>query len=388
MKENLLIVDDLAGTRNALAEVFKDSFAVDTAEDGQKALAKYREHFHPYVITDIRMPRMNGLDLIKEIRQTNVDTKIIVISAYGDIKTVVEAMKLGADDFIIKPFEMKEVQYRVKKITGGNGVANAVLGLGADLEIAGLRSKEDNMLYIYDIVKKAAEKNVTALIRGESGTGKELIAQAIHINGPRRDKPFVPFNCASLAEGILESELFGHEKGAFTGAVSQKVGKFELANTGTIFLDEIGDISLNTQTKLLRVLQERAFERVGGNKTITCDVRVVTATNQPLEEMIKNGAFRQDLYYRINVIPIFLPPLRERKNDIPRLVNYFIERMNQAHNTEIKNVSPEVMNVFINYSWPGNIRELENLIERACLLEEQGSITEKSLPPEMFDDNI
>jgi DNA-binding NtrC family response regulator len=318
------------------------------------------------------MPDMNGVEVLKAAREINPGLSVVMITAHGTIKTAVDAMKLGAFDYITKPFDMDEIKLIVKNALE----RSRLLGENVELkqELKG-RYKFDNivgtskkMQEVYKIIERVAGSNATVLIRGESGTGKELVARAIHYNSPRAQKQFIAVSCAALPETLLESELFGHEKGSFTGATGQKIGRFELAHQGTLFLDEIPEVSPAVQVKLLRALQEREFERVGGTKTVKVDVRLIAATNRDLEQLVADGLFRADLYYRLQVIQVFLPSLRERTEDIPPLVEHFIQKFNKENGKEVKFLSPEAMDLVMKYDWPGNIRELENAMERCVVL--------------------
>ena len=387
-RKSILIVDDEANIRRVLDAVFtKDGYRVLTAENGRKALDIIStEPNLDVLLCDLIMPDLNGIEVLKSAREINPFLSVVMITAHGTIKTAVDAMRFGAFDYITKPFDMDEIKLIVKNALERRRLLAENTELKQELrsrykfdEIVGTSGK---MQDVYKIIERVANSNATVLIRGESGTGKELVARAIHFNSPRNAKPFVAVSCAALPETLLESELFGHEKGAFTGAAGQKAGRFELANQGTLFLDEIADVSLAMQVKLLRVLQERKFERVGGTKTLTMDVRLIAATNRNLEEDVAAGGFREDLYYRLQVIQVFLPPLRDRKEDIPPLVEHFVEKFNKQNGRTIKFVSPECMDLLMKYNWPGNIREVENAIERGVVLADPTSeyITPDLLP--------
>lgn len=385
MKTRILIVDDEVDALELMEELFeKNGYDTYTARNGVEALNILRETEVDIMISDIFMPEMDGMTLLDTVRKKHPEMSIIMITAHGTIETAVEAMKKGAKDYILKPLRLDEIVAKVETISQLKTLIreNRYLKdkLAKKYNFENIIGKNKKMQELFDLIRDIAKTGSTVLIRGESGTGKELIANAIHFNSDRIDKPFVKVNCAVLAENLLESELFGHVKGAFTGAIKDKVGRFELAHGGTIFLDEIGDISANMQLKLLRVLQEGEFERVGGNETKRADVRILAATNRNLEEAMKNGQFRQDLYYRLNVIPIDVPPLRERKDDIPLLVAYFLEKFNAEFNKNIKAVDDEAMKYLQSYDWPGNIRELENLMERAIVLNKSGILTIKDFP--------
>lgn len=370
----IIIADDEANIRRVLEAVFTtEGYAVITAENGKSAVNAASDNPDADVlITDLVMPDMSGVEVLEAVKQINPSISVLMITAHGTIKSAVDAMRLGAFDYITKPFDMDEIKVVVKRALERNQLIDENRELRQQLKT---RYRFDNivgnsgkMQDVYRLVERVADTRATVLIRGESGTGKELIARALHFNSSRANKPFVPVACVALAETILESELFGHEKGAFTGAVGTKVGRFEAADGGTLFLDEIGDIPGTVQMKLLRVIQEREFERVGGLKTVKVDVRLITATNQDLESAVKEGKFREDLYYRLQVVQINLPPLRERKEDIPALVEHFINMYASQNGKGIKFASPEALEMMMGYGWPGNVRELENAIERAVVL--------------------
>ena len=384
----ILIVDDEPNIRRVLEAVFsKDGYRVFVAENGKKALdVVSTEPDLDVMLCDLVMPDLNGVEVLEAAREINPGLSVVMITAHGTIKTAVDAMKLGAFDYVTKPFDMDEIKLVVKNALERSRLLAENIQLRQELKsryrFDGVVGESGKMQEVYKIIERVAGSNATVLIRGESGTGKELVARAIHYNSPRSAKPFIAVSCAALPETLLESELFGHEKGAFTGAVGQKAGRFELAHQGTLFLDEVPEISPAMQVKLLRVLQERQFERVGGTRTLQVDVRLIAATNRNLEEAVASGAFRADLYYRLQVIQVFLPPLRERKTDIPPLVEHFIEKFNQQNGKNVKFVSQEAMELLMKYSWPGNIRELENAIERGVVLAEADSelITPDLLP--------
>ena len=386
--KSILIVDDEPNLRRVLDAVFaKEGYRVLTAENGKKALDVISTELDlDVVLCDLIMPDLNGVEVLKAALEINSRLSVVMITAYGTIKTAVDAMKLGAFDYITKPFDMDEIKLIVKNALERSQLVGENIQLRQQLasryqfdEIVGSSGK---MQEVYKIIEQVSNSNATILIRGESGTGKELVARAIHYNSPRSEKSFVGVSCAALPETLLESELFGHEKGAFTGAVGQKAGRFELAHRGTLFLDEVPDLSLAMQVKLLRVLQEREFERVGGTKTVRVDVRLIAATNRDLERAVAEGEFRADLYYRLQVIQVFLPPLRDRAEDIPALVEHLIEKLNNQNQKNVRFVSPEAMGMLMKYSWPGNVRELENAIERGVVLADAKSelITPDLLP--------
>jgi len=390
LKTKILIVDDEVDALDLMEELFeKNDYETYTARNGVEALNNIRECEPDIMISDIFMPEMDGMTLLEMVRKKYQDVSIIMITAHGTIETAVEAMKKGAKDYILKPLRLDEIVAKVETISQLKSLIkeNQYLRekLAKKYNFENIIGKNKRMLELFDLVKDIAKSNATVLIRGDSGTGKELIANAIHFNSERVKKPFVKVNCAVLAENLLESELFGHVKGAFTGAIKDKIGRFELAHDGTIFLDEIGDISPNMQLKLLRVLQEGEFEKVGGTETKKVDVRIIAATNRNLEEAMKKGFFRQDLYYRLNVIPIDVPPLKERKDDIPLLVSHFLEKFNKDFNKKIEAIDDEVMGFLKSYDWPGNIRELQNLMERAIVLNKTNSLTVKDFPNFLTD---
>ncbi|MFZ0388961.1 MAG: sigma-54 dependent transcriptional regulator, partial [Calditrichia bacterium] len=359
-----------------------------TARNGVEALENIRSIEPDILISDMVMPEMDGIKLLDTVRKKHQDIAVIMITAHGTIETAVDAMKMGAKDYILKPLRLDEILAKVETISQLKSLMkeNQYLRekLSQKYNFNNIIGKNRKMLELFDLIKDIAKTSSTVLITGESGTGKELIANAIHFNSERIKKPFVKVNCAVLAENLLESELFGHVKGAFTGAIRDKLGRFELANGGTIFLDEIGDISANMQLKLLRVLQEGEFERVGGTDTIKVDVRIIAATNRDLQEMMSQGTFRQDLYYRLNVIPLEVPPLRERRDDIPLLISHFLDKFNKQFNKEIDVIEDDAMESLQNYQWQGNIRELENLVERAVVLNKSGRLTVKDFPAYLY----
>lgn len=386
--KSILIVDDEPNIRRVLEAVFaKDKYRVFTAENGKKALDIISsEPELDVLLCDLIMPDLNGVEVLKAAKEANPGLSIVMITAHGTIRTAVDAMRLGAFDYVTKPFDMDEIRLIVKNALEHSQLIAENKHLKQELksrfkfnEIVGNSGK---MQEVYKIIERVANSNATVLIRGESGTGKELVAKAIHYNSPRSEKPFIAVSCAALPETLLESELFGYEKGAFTGAAGQKLGRFELANHGTLFMDEIGELSMGMQVKLLRALQERQFERIGGTKTINVDVRLVAATNKDLEAAVSAGEFRADLYYRLQVIQVFLPTLQERKEDIPPLVEHFIAKFNTENGRGIKYVSQAALDMLMKYSWPGNIRELENAVERSVVLADMNaeSITPDLLP--------
>ena len=385
----ILIVDDEKSILDLLSMVFKkEGYVIYTALSSQKALEILDEHDIDLVITDIRMPGMSGLDLLFHIKENYPDIPVIMITAYGSTREAVRALKAGALDYITKPFDIDELKIVVRNALHKRHLEQENIHLKKELSkrysFENIIGKSKKMQEIFNLIEKIAPTDATVLICGESGTGKELVAKAIHYKSLRRNNKFVSINCGALPENLLESELFGHVKGSFTGAYSDKRGLFEVANKGTILLDEIGEMSPMTQVKLLRALQERKIRRVGGVEEIEIDVRIIAATNQNLKEKIKKGEFREDLFYRLNVISITIPPLRERKEDIPLLVEHFIEKYSKQFQKDKKKVSLEVMKVFQDYHWPGNIRELENVIERAMALAQGDKITIDDIPKEII----
>jgi DNA-binding NtrC family response regulator len=378
MKTRIMVVEDEHDTLEMMTEVFiSKGYDVDKAANGIEALRKIKSQEPDIILTDIYMPGMDGMELLKNISKDYAHIPVLMVTAYGTIDNAVEAMKMGAKDYITKPLRFEELHAKVERISQLSSLIkeNEFLlnKLQQKYDFTNIIGKTDKIKQLFDLVRDIASTNTTVLVRGESGTGKELIANAIHYNSTRMKRPFVKVNCGVLAESLLESELFGHVRGAFTGAIKDKVGRFELAHGGTLFLDEIGDVSLNMQLKLLRVLQEGEFERVGGTETIKVDVRIIAATNKNLEEAMDNGTFRKDLYYRLNVIPIQVPSLRERKDDIQYLVHHFIEKFNKIYGKNIGEIDPKAMSILKNYEYPGNIRELENLIERLVVLHKSES---------------
>ncbi len=388
----ILLVDDEANMLRVMeAMLRREGFSTISAEDGRSALNVLQNQQIRIIVTDLKMPGIGGMTLLRECNTRYPDIPVIVVTAHGTIETAVEAMKIGAFDYITKPFDLSEIRHALLKAAAyfdknASGfhppVETDLIGPDANMPVhqTGLIAASKHMQQILQIVNRIADSPSTILLMGESGTGKELIAGLIHKRSARKDYPFIRVNCAAIPETLMESEFFGHERGAFTGAVTAKPGRFELADKGTLLLDEISEISSEVQVKLLRVIQEREFERVGGIRTIRVDVRLIAATNCNLDELVAEGSFRQDLFYRLNVVPIRLPPLRERPEDIPPLVNFFINRMNKRLNRNIRPVSSKVMDLFVKHDWPGNIRELENVIERAVLLCDSDELDRQCLP--------
>ena len=385
LKMQVLIVDDEKVQREILEGfLIKQGYGAATAEDGRKALERLRGGTFDLVITDYRMPGMDGIALLKEVRRLHPEMVVVMMTAYGTVETAVAAMKEGAYDYLTKPIDLDELLLLVQRIEREMGLDRENRALKEQLrekfKVDFIISASRGMEEALNLAGRVAQSQATVLILGESGTGKELIARAIHYSSPRADKPFIKVNCAALPENLLESELFGHEKGAFTGAIARRIGRFEQAGQGSIFLDEIGDLSPSLQMKLLRVLQEKEFERVGSNQTIKSDVRVIAATNRNLEDLIKKGTFREDLYYRLNVVTISLPPLRERKEDISLLIEHFLKKYNQENKKAVTSLSKEARDLLMQYDYPGNVRELENFIERAVVLCRGDALTMQDLP--------
>ncbi|MDD2501952.1 MAG: sigma-54 dependent transcriptional regulator [Geobacter sp.] len=377
----ILVADDEESMRWVLSKALrKKGYSVDLAADGGQALRQVREQSYDLVIVDIKMPGMSGLEFLDKARELRPDLLVVVMTAEASMKNAVEAMKRGAYDYITKPFDLEVIDAIIEKVSRARDVSNQVTLLKQELKDRyqvekNIIGNSPAMREVYKTIGKVAGSDITVLIQGESGTGKELIARAIHFNSTRLGKPFVAINCAAIPKDLLESELFGSERGAFTGATERKTGKFEQANHGTIFLDEIGDMPLDLQAKILRVLQEQEITRIGGSQNLSVDVRVVAATNQELQERVRNREFREDLYYRLNVVPVNLAPLRERTEDIPALVEYFLERACAELEIPTKQCAPEAMELLCSYSWPGNVRELENTIKRGVILSSDPLLT-------------
>jgi two-component system response regulator AtoC len=378
----ILIVDDELSVRDSLRMIFKKDYQLLTAGSAEEAWEKIQREEVDLILLDIIMPGKDGMELLKKIREFHPLTPVIMLTATKTVKTAVEAMKIGAYDYITKPFDIEELELVAEKALEARDLKIENRRLQEEVEdryqFENIIGKSKPMQEIFGTIRQIAEKNSTVLIHGESGTGKELVARAIHYNSSRKNKAFVAVNCAAIPESLIESELFGHEKGAFTDAQTRRIGHFELAHQGTLFLDEISELSLPTQAKILRALQEREFIRVGGTKTISVDVRLISATNKNLEEMMARGSFRSDLYYRINVVPLTIPPLRQRKEDIVLLVQHFLDKHAGPGR---KKIASEAMDVLMSYDWPGNVRELENIIERVVVLSTTDLIGPSELPP-------
>jgi len=386
MKPRLLVVDDEESIREFLEIMLrKEGYDIVCAKDGQEAIDVLKKKSFDMVISDLQMPNVNGMELLKFVKTDYPEMTFMMITAFGTTETAVEAMKMGAYDYITKPFKIDEVRINI---------ANALRSQSLEFENRALK-KELNLEYsfqnlvgnssamhtIYELIKRVSGTPTNVLVTGESGTGKEMIAKAIHYNGPLKDKPFITVNCGAIPESLMESEMFGHKKGSFTGAIADKAGLFEVADGGTLFLDEIGELPMTIQVKLLRAIQERVIRRVGGTEDTTVEVRLVAATNRDLEDMVDKGTFRQDLFYRLNVIQIKSPALRSRRDDVPLLAKHFLEKYNQRLGKEVGSISSEAMEILQKYNYPGNVRELENIIERTVALEAGASILPESLPP-------
>jgi len=381
----VLIVDDDAETLDLLREIVaKEGYRVETAENGQAALGKIEHERPDVVITDIHMPGMDGLALLNELKTRVPDTLVILLTAYGSLKTTVDAIKAGAFDYLSKPFIVDEIRLVVRRALEHKRVLSENQSLREQLQdryrFDNLVGSSPGMVSVYKMIARVAQTDSTVLLQGESGTGKELVARAIHANSPRRTGPFVTVDSGALTESLLESELFGHERGAFTGAIATKKGLLEKAHMGTCFFDEMANISPTLQSKLLRVLQEREVRRVGGSGTMTVDVRMIAATNKDLKPLVESGSFREDLYYRLNVVTITIPPLRERVEDIPLLAQFFVQRYGAQKEKPVTGISDEAMDLLVKYSWPGNVRELEHVIERAIVLSPHTTILPHDLP--------
>ncbi len=386
-QKRILIIDDEENFRHLLSVILiKEGYEVETASNGEEGLQKALASPFDQILCDIRMARMDGLEFLKEIKKTELETTIIVMSAYGTVDIAIEAMKLGAYDYISKPFKPDEIILTLRKAEEREQLRreNQLLRreVAQKYSFENIVSKNEKMQKMFDVIKKVARYKSTVLITGESGTGKELVARALHYNSERSQNPFIPVNCGAIPENLLESELFGHVKGAFTDAIRTKKGLFEEADGGTLFLDEIGELPAQLQVKLLRVLQEGEIRRIGESKSIKVNVRIVVATVKDLTKEVNEGRFREDLFYRLNVLPIHIPPLRERKEDIPLLIHHFINKYNQSMNKNVAGIDHKALETLMNHSWFGNVRELENTIERAIVLAERNNIELENLPIE------
>lgn len=381
----VLVVDDDKVLQSSVKEALEfHHFAVDVADNGKEALSAVYKEKYDLVVMDVNMPEMDGIQALTEIKKYDPSIIVIILTAYSNVGDAVKVVKEGAYNYLEKPITSDNLVALIKRALKARSLVETVgfsaptlsLGEGNDQFVG----ESDVMQKVFNVIAKLAQVNTPVLIRGESGTGKELVAKAIHFNGPRKDEKFVTINLAAIPDNLIESELFGHEKGAFTGATERKIGKFQYADGGTIFLDEIGDVSPTMQVKLLRVLQEKSFTPVGSNRDIKCDVRVIAASHKPFEEMIKDGSFREDLFYRLNVLPVYLPPLRDRTSDVPFLTDYYVNYFNNVHNLNITGLTDDAMALMKSYAWPGNIRELRNVIEHAFIIESSDQIHISSLP--------
>jgi DNA-binding NtrC family response regulator len=384
--QRLLIAEDEPLLRVSMADALrKEGWTVDVAGDGLKATALFEQYLHEVVVTDLVMPSLDGMELLRKIKAVQADTTVVIITAYGSVDKAVEAMREGAADFITKPFSMAQLMVRLDSVCSHRRLQEQNVRLQEQLEdrhsFSNIIGKSSKMREVFGLIREVAGSEATVVIQGESGTGKELVASAIHFNSRRRARPYVRVSCASLPESLVESELFGYEKGAFTGASHRRIGRFEAASGGTLFLDEIGDLPLSVQAKLLRVLQERQIERLGSNLPIDVDVRIVSATLRPLEDEIAEGSFREDLFFRINTVPIHLPPLRERREDIPLLAQAFLREFNRERRKEIEDFTDDALEILDSHPWPGNVRELRNAVERAVVFCRGSHITPEHLPP-------
>ncbi len=381
----ILIVDDEESQREQLSGFLKkQGFNVTTAELGMEAISLCKDKSFEVALIDLKMPGMDGIELLKKLKESNPEIQVIMMTAYGSVETAVDAMKLGAYHYVNKPINLEELKLNINKalesyhvLVENKYLKEQLEEKYKDIHIIGNSKAIKEVL---STVSRVAKTKSTVLVKGASGTGKELVARAIHALSDRADQRFIPVSCAALPETLFESELFGHERGAFTGAIKRREGRFELADGGTLFLDEVGDIPLETQVKLLRVIESQEFDRLGGKETLKVDVRIISATNQDLERKIREKSFREDLYYRLNVISILIPPLRERKEDILLLVDHFVKKANQKCGRSIRGITPEVKDIILNYDWPGNVRELENVIERGVVLSRTDVIDKGDLP--------
>jgi DNA-binding NtrC family response regulator len=381
----ILIADDEDGIRFLLRELLtKEGYQVEESKDGEEAVAKVRQNDFDLAILDIKMPKLDGIEVLKQVKKSNPNLIVLMITAHGTQRIAINAIREGAYDYFSKPFDVDELRIVIRRGLEKRRLLdqlhNLQDALSQEYQFDRIIGGSSEMQEVYCLIRKVITNDVTVLIQGESGTGKELVAQAIHYHSYRKNNPFVKINCVAIPETLLESEMFGHEKGSFTGALTQKIGKFEQAEGGTLFLDEIGDMPLSLQAKLLRVLQEREFERVGGTKTVKIDIRIIASTNKDLLKAVEEKTFREDLYFRINVLPIYLPPLRQRTDDIPLLIDHFINYYNAKLQKNIQGLSKEVMDMLMRYGWPGNIREMENMIQRAMILSPSNIISADSIP--------
>ncbi|MBI2501638.1 MAG: sigma-54-dependent Fis family transcriptional regulator [Candidatus Latescibacteria bacterium] len=384
----ILVIDDEEVQREALAvHLHKQGFEVLCAENGRRGLELLGQHLVEMIITDGRMPELDGMGVLREARRLNPAVEVVLVTAYGSVAGAVDALQDGASHYLEKPIDLDELDQIVARALEHHHLVTENQNLGkrldTEVELKGILSADPSMQQALSVVARAAPSRATVLIRGESGTGKELVARALHAASPRREGPFVAFNCAALNENLVESELFGHEKGAFTGADRQRLGRFEQAHGGTLFIDEVAEIPLEVQVKLLRVLQERKIERLGGDQPVEVDVRLVAATHRDLEEMVRQGQFREDLFYRLNVVAVHLPPLRQRRVDIPVLAGAFLAHFSRENGRQLEGFSREAMDALMRHSYPGNVRELQNIVERAVVMARDRTITTRDLPPEL-----
>ncbi|MBW2072199.1 MAG: sigma-54-dependent Fis family transcriptional regulator [Deltaproteobacteria bacterium] len=385
MKARILVVDDEAAHRHMLETVLSvEGYEVEQADDGQTAIGAVEQRFYDLILLDIRMSKVDGIEALRKIKELSPGIPIIIMTAYASVNTAIDALKSGAYDYLTKPLDIDELKILVGKALRHRQLEQENIFLKERLDdrfdFSNIIARSESMKKLFDTMALVAPTEATVLIVGESGTGKELIANAIHQNSPRRDNPFVKVNCAALPETLLESELFGHEKGAFTGAVSRRQGRFQLAHRGSIFLDEIGEMAAATQAKILRVLQEREVEALGSSRTIKVDVRVIAATNKNLQSEIEQGRFREDLYFRLNVVTLSVPPLRDRRDDIPLLADFFLKQYAEKNRRHIKGFSPRALDILMRHNWPGNVRELENVVERAVIMARGDTVTPTELP--------
>lgn len=395
LKLNALIVDDEAELRKSVSSILAHSFEnaewqISEADNGKTALEAVRQNAFDIVLMDVRMPEMDGLSALKEIKERDPKIFVLIMTAHSNLQDAVTAIKHGAFDYIEKPVDPTKLTQLInkvietKEIVSDIAMSNPILDDDVDSKFVGSSSK---MTEVFNLIHRLAHVDTTVLIRGENGTGKELVARAIHQNSPQKHGPFIAINCGAIPENLMESELFGHEKGSFTGAIERKIGKFQLANKGTLFLDEVGELKPDLQVKLLRVLQERKFMPVGSNREVRTNARIIAATNRNLEKMMDDGAFREDFFYRLNVMPIFMPPLRDRIDDLEGLIKSFITKFSKKMNRSIQGIAPETLKILKRYRWPGNIRELENVIERAFIVENGSFISPQSLPESIGNDS-
>lgn len=388
-RPNILIVDDEKIVRESLRDWLENvGYKVIIAESGEEALKIIKRRKIKIMLTDLVMPGMDGIELMKEARKIVPSISTVIITAYGSIQSAIDATREGAHDYVEKPFCPEKVELLIRNMVEHQDLLDENISLRRKIEgrfiFEGIIAKSSKMLKIFELIRTVAPSSATVLINGKTGTGKEVVARALHQQSPRRNKPFIATSCAALPESLLESEVFGHEKGSFTGAVERKKGKFEAADKGTLFLDEIGEINANTQIHLLRALEEKKITRVGGNEEISVDVRVIAATNRNLKTLVQQGDFREDLYYRLNVVTLDLPPLKERREDILPLAEFFLKKSSEENNKNIKILSPEVIEFMLSYSWPGNVRELENMIERGVILSKTKTISLNEIPQDII----